>query len=262
MLRPLEVWPDRPLSDEAFTNQHLDLDQLLLSSRPNEKGRQFVYAGVAERSQTLRKNASHKNQRHQRTHECSFYDLCATGDRSTTALQDDDSQALLVTTLRSALHNIVLSTRTTQRHTLAPWSLGDLEAQLSDLRRRIDELSSEVQQIRATTMERDRSHTPELEPSTLQIAERFAESVSRLPFVRHVALDAAPTSRIWTLIDAEPFEDWDERDAVYQAQLETIASLQGDVVTFRVVNLAEHPGCEPEHLVPDDAIVLWSYRSG
>lgn len=92
---------------------------------------------------------------------------------------------------------------------------------------------------------------------THALAERFVELVRSLPQVRRVLLESSRTgTRLWTVIEAEPFDD-SQRDPVYEAELRV---LQGDEpvgVDFRLVNLAEFPPDGRATILPATAATLY-----
>ncbi len=89
------------------------------------------------------------------------------------------------------------------------------------------------------------------------LENRFVTRVRGLPQVRQVLLEtAAEAPRIWTVIEAEPF-DRSQREPVYAAELEALEAFPDVDADFRLVNVSEYGASQADAILPDDADVLW-----
>lgn len=68
----------------------------------------------------------------------------------------------------------------------------------------------------------------------------YLDSIRQLHSVRLVLMERErlPVPRIWTIIDAPPF-DLEYRKAIYLAQQGAMAQVESPVVTFRLINVRE-----------------------
>jgi hypothetical protein len=90
----------------------------------------------------------------------------------------------------------------------------------------------------------------------LLVGERYVDLVRSFPQVRRVLVEATPSGpRIWTVIEAEPF-DRDQREPLYAAELEATGAAPEMDIDFRIVNVSEH-GSSRAGIVPDEAVALW-----
>jgi hypothetical protein len=89
------------------------------------------------------------------------------------------------------------------------------------------------------------------------LGERFVTLVRALPQARQVLLEAAAEgARIWTVIEAEPF-DRGQREPVYAAEIEALQAHPDVVADFRLINLTEYGESRAADVLPENAEVLW-----
>lgn len=89
------------------------------------------------------------------------------------------------------------------------------------------------------------------------LGERFVTLVRALPQARQVLLEAADEgARIWTVIEAEPF-DRGQREPVYAAEIAALEAHPDVDADFRLINLAEYGESRAADVLPENAEVLW-----
>lgn len=90
----------------------------------------------------------------------------------------------------------------------------------------------------------------------LLVGRRYVALVASLPQVRQVLLEeTALGPRIWTVIEAEPFNR-DRRESLYQAELDALEAEPDLSLDFRIINLAEHRRPSSQ-VIPERASALW-----
>ncbi|MGI8549856.1 MAG: hypothetical protein ACR2PL_03505 [Dehalococcoidia bacterium] len=81
----------------------------------------------------------------------------------------------------------------------------------------------------------------------------YVDLARTLPQVRQVLVDeCSPSTAIWTVIEAEPFDE-SQCEPVYQAELEALIAHPDAEVDLHLVNLSEYPGTPAEQLLPTNA---------
>ncbi len=102
------------------------------------------------------------------------------------------------------------------------------------------------------------SARPAHETSFDALVAAFVQQAKRLPQVREILVERVEDAdRIWTVIDAEPF-DRSARAPVYAVELAALDAAGTPDVAFRLVNRREYAQCDLGGIVPTDAAVVWS----
>jgi hypothetical protein len=89
-------------------------------------------------------------------------------------------------------------------------------------------------------------------------ANEFVGRVRELPQARRILLEESDEgSRIWTVIEAEPFAR-ELRNPIYLAELAVLRSHPSAEVGFRLMNLVEQGATS---IAPEGIEVLWQYQA-
>jgi hypothetical protein len=101
------------------------------------------------------------------------------------------------------------------------------------------------------------THLKGIRAREAKVLDQFVSIVSGLPWVERVLAEPGYEGvQIWTVIDAEPFED-EPRDRVYQAELEATNVSPEALVRFRLLNRHEYGDEKLTGVLPDQGHLAW-----
>lgn len=88
----------------------------------------------------------------------------------------------------------------------------------------------------------------------------FANRVRALPYVDQVLLER-DVPRIWTVIDAEPFERAN-RDPIYTEELHVLRDHPDQAADFRLINVREYECKVDDQILPREIETVWTRSQG
>lgn len=96
-------------------------------------------------------------------------------------------------------------------------------------------------------------------PDIDTLCERYVQQVADLKLVQKImAVESEDVTTLWTIIQAPPFDD-SLREPIYEAQLEILRELRGNMaLDFYVLNVSEfHDPDQLPNFLPSNAKLLW-----
>ena len=94
------------------------------------------------------------------------------------------------------------------------------------------------------------------QPSVEELCQDYLNIVNTLEIVKQILIaEDEEGFTIWTLIEAEPFDD-SQRMPIYQAQINIMRQMEeGIPIDFRILNISEYK--QIEDIIPSNAEIYW-----
>lgn len=93
-------------------------------------------------------------------------------------------------------------------------------------------------------------------PSVQELCQDYLNIVNTIEIVKKILIaEDEEGFTIWTLIEAEPFDD-SQRMPIYQAQINIMRQMEeGIPIDFRILNISEYK--QIEDIIPSSATIFW-----